>query len=59
MKELAACFQDVGDEPRAAVIAQAIEVRRAIKPWERTGELRALIAEAAPVQLLTGPARTA
>jgi 16S rRNA (cytosine1402-N4)-methyltransferase len=53
--ELAACFRELGDEPRAAAIAQAVIARRASKPIERTKELRELIDQAAPVQVIRGP----
>jgi 16S rRNA (cytosine1402-N4)-methyltransferase len=54
-EELAACFRDVGDEPRAEQIAFAIVEQRKLKPIERTKELRELIDRAAPVKLLRGP----
>jgi len=54
-EELTACFAELGDEPRAETIAIAIVVGRAIKPIERTKELRELIERAAPVQVLRGP----
>lgn len=49
--ELAACFRDLGDEPKAAAIAAAIVERRNTKPIEKTKELRELIDAAAPVRL--------
>lgn len=55
LEELAACFRDLGDEPRAELIAGAIVAQRKNKPIERTSELRELIDRAAPVQLLRGP----
>ncbi|HVL12538.1 MAG TPA: 16S rRNA (cytosine(1402)-N(4))-methyltransferase RsmH [Gemmata sp.] len=55
VEELAACFRDLGDEPRADVIAAAIVEQRKAKPVERTKELRELIDLAAPVQVLRTP----
>jgi len=49
--ELAACFRDLGDEPQADAIADAIVRQRAHKRIERTKELRELIDRAAPVRL--------
>jgi 16S rRNA (cytosine1402-N4)-methyltransferase len=54
-EELAACFHDLGDEPRAEAIADAIVKQRAEKPIERTKELRALIDAAAPVRVDRSP----
>lgn len=51
VEDLAACFRDLGDEPRADVIAAAIVERRKTKPVERTKELRELIDQAAPVRV--------
>lgn len=53
--DLAAALRDLGDEPAAEAIATAIVARRATLPLERTLELRALIEQAAPVQILRGP----
>jgi 16S rRNA (cytosine1402-N4)-methyltransferase len=50
-EELAACFRDLGDEPRADEIAAAVVARRQTKPVERTKELRELIEAAAPVRV--------
>jgi 16S rRNA (cytosine1402-N4)-methyltransferase len=50
-EELAACFRDLGDEPRADAVAAAIVERRKEKPIERTKELRELIETAAPVRV--------
>ena len=50
-EELAACFRDLGDEPKADEIAAAIVEERKAKPIERTKELRELIDGAAPVRL--------
>jgi len=47
--DLAACFRDLGDEPQADLIAEAVVERRGTQPFERTGELRELIEAAAPV----------
>jgi 16S rRNA (cytosine1402-N4)-methyltransferase len=54
-EELAACFRDLGDEPRAEPIAAAIVESRKTKPIERTKQLRELIDRAAPVQVIRGP----
>jgi 16S rRNA (cytosine1402-N4)-methyltransferase len=50
-EELAACFSELGDEPQAEVIADAITQQRKTKPIERTKELRELIDRAAPVRV--------
>ncbi len=55
VEELTGCFHELGDEPRAVQIAQAIADQRKLKPIERTKELRELIDQAAPVQVLRGP----
>lgn len=47
--ELAECFREFGDEPRADLIAAAIVARRDTAPVRTTKELRALIEAAAPV----------
>jgi len=39
------------DEPQAETIANAIVAQRAVKPIERTKELRELIETAAPVRI--------
>ena len=54
-EELAACFAELADEPRAEEIAAAIVSQRKTQPIERTKELRELIERAAPVQVLRGP----
>ncbi len=54
-EELAACFRDLGDEPRADTIADAIVAQRATKPVERTKELRELIDRVAPVRVDRAP----
>ena len=51
VEELTACFRDLGDEPQAEVIAEAIVQQRTTKPVERTKELRELIDRAAPVRV--------
>jgi 16S rRNA (cytosine1402-N4)-methyltransferase len=51
VEELAACFRELGDEPRAADIATAIVHQRQLKPIERTKELREIIEQAAPVRV--------
>jgi 16S rRNA (cytosine1402-N4)-methyltransferase len=53
--DLAAAFRDLGDEPEAERIAQAIVTRRQTKPLERTRELMDLILEAAPVRINPHP----
>lgn len=53
--ELAACFRDLGDEPQAEAIADAIVRQREEKPIERTKELRELIERASPVRLNRTP----
>jgi 16S rRNA (cytosine1402-N4)-methyltransferase len=50
-EELTACFRDLGDEPQAEAIADAIVRRRAESPIARTKELRELIDHAAPVRV--------
>jgi 16S rRNA (cytosine1402-N4)-methyltransferase len=50
-EELAACFCDLGDEPKADAIAAAVVEQRQVKPIERTKELRELIDRAAPVRV--------
>lgn len=55
VEELAACFHNLGDEPRAEQIAAAIVEQRKTTPLERTPQLRELIERAAPVQLLHMP----
>jgi 16S rRNA (cytosine1402-N4)-methyltransferase len=54
-EELAAAFRELGDEPAAEAIAAAVVARRAVRPVERTGELRELVERAAPVKVLRGP----
>ncbi|MBX9627610.1 MAG: 16S rRNA (cytosine(1402)-N(4))-methyltransferase RsmH [Gemmataceae bacterium] len=49
--ELAAAFRDLGDEPQADAVAAAVVAGRGASPLERTGELRELIEQAAPVTL--------
>jgi 16S rRNA (cytosine1402-N4)-methyltransferase len=51
LEELAACFRDLGDEPQADAIAEAVVRQREAKRIERTKELRELIDRAAPVRL--------
>jgi 16S rRNA (cytosine1402-N4)-methyltransferase len=51
VEELTACFRDLGDEPQAEVIAEAIVQQRVAKSVERTKELRELIDRAAPVRV--------
>jgi 16S rRNA (cytosine1402-N4)-methyltransferase len=54
-EELAGMFTEFGDEPRAAEIAQAIVESMKVEPLATTWQLRAVIDQAAPVQLLFGP----
>lgn len=54
-EDLAAAFRDLGDEPQADVIAAAVVAQRAVKPIERTKELRELVETAAPVRIDTMP----
>jgi 16S rRNA (cytosine1402-N4)-methyltransferase len=54
-EELAAAFTELGDEPEAESIAQAIVEQRETTPLKRTTELRALIEAAAPVTPMLGP----
>ena len=49
--QLAEAFRDLGDEPRADVIARAIVAQRQTRPLARTRELADLIARAAPVRV--------
>ena len=53
--ELAACFRDLGDEPKADAIAAAVVTQRQVAPILRTKELRELIERAAPVILDRAP----
>ncbi|MBM3982416.1 MAG: 16S rRNA (cytosine(1402)-N(4))-methyltransferase RsmH [Planctomycetes bacterium] len=55
VEDLAACFRDLGDEPRADAIATAIVARRAAARIERTKELREIVDAAAPVRVDRGP----
>ena len=50
-EDLAAALRDLGDEPQADAIAAAVVARRAVKPIERTKELRGLVETAAPVRI--------
>src|SRR5947199_7580965 len=43
VEELTACFRDLGDEPQAEAIADAIVRERAVKPIGLTKQLRAVI----------------
>ncbi len=53
--ELAAAFQELGDEPAAEAIAEAIVQQRSTAPLQTTWELRGLIEQAAPVVPKLGP----
>jgi 16S rRNA (cytosine1402-N4)-methyltransferase len=54
-QDLASAFRELGDEPEAEKIANAIVDRRASKPLERTRELMELIFQAAPVRVNPNP----
>lgn len=49
--QLAQAFRELGDEPQAEAIANAIVARRELRPLTRTRELADLIAQAAPVRI--------
>ncbi|MBN9523695.1 16S rRNA (cytosine(1402)-N(4))-methyltransferase RsmH [bacterium] len=49
--ELASVFRDLGDEPRADLIAAALVQRRATQPVTTTKELREFVEAAAPVTI--------
>ncbi|MBO0696846.1 MAG: 16S rRNA (cytosine(1402)-N(4))-methyltransferase RsmH [Zavarzinella sp.] len=53
--DLATAFRELGDEPEADRIAEAIVRRRATKPLERTAEFADLVLEAAPVAINPHP----
>jgi 16S rRNA (cytosine1402-N4)-methyltransferase len=55
VEELATCFSDLGDEPKAEAIAAAIVEVRKTKPIERTTDLRELIERVAPVRVDRSP----
>lgn len=54
-EDLAAAFRELGDEPEAEKIAQAVVERRVTKPLERTRELMDLVMAAAPVRVNPHP----
>lgn len=54
-EELIAAFRDLGDEPQAEAIANAIVKRRASQAFDNTKDLRTLIDTAAPVRVIRGP----
>lgn len=54
-KELSAAFEELGDEPQADEIAEAIVAARAKSPPRTTTELADLIQRAAPVRIVHGP----
>jgi 16S rRNA (cytosine1402-N4)-methyltransferase len=54
-EDLAAAFRELGDEPEADKIAEAIIRRRESKPLERTRDLMELVLEAAPVAVNPNP----
>ncbi len=56
-EDLAAAFRDLGDEPEAEQIAQAIVSEREKTPFERTGQLREVIEKAAPVTVIRSPGK--
>jgi 16S rRNA (cytosine1402-N4)-methyltransferase len=49
--DLVAAFRDLGDEPQAEAVAEAITAERTAKPFERTGQLRELVERSAPVRI--------
>ena len=49
--DLEAAFRELGDEPASAAIAAAVVARRATQPFARTGELKKVVEEAAPVRI--------
>jgi 16S rRNA (cytosine1402-N4)-methyltransferase len=51
VEELSAVIEEIGDEPQAVKIAEAI-VARQTAPLQRTRELTELILEAAPVKII-------
>jgi 16S rRNA (cytosine1402-N4)-methyltransferase len=53
--DLASAFRELGDEPEAETIADAIVRRRATRPLARTRELMDLVIEAAPVRVNPHP----
>ena len=55
VEDLADAFQNLGDEPEALRIAEAIERERMIKPFSTTGQLKELILFAAPVAVVKSP----
>lgn len=59
VEALAEAFAQLGDEPQAQVIAQAIVARRQSQPLQRTCELTELILQAAPVRIERGPGSAA
>ncbi len=57
LEDLITALRDLGDEPEAEKIANAIFNHRVEKPFARTTELRDLIELAAPVTVILGPGR--
>ena len=55
VEDLADAFRDLGDEPDALRIAEAIERERKTKPFTTTGQLKELILRAAPVAVVKSP----
>jgi 16S rRNA (cytosine1402-N4)-methyltransferase len=55
VEDLADAFRDLGDEPDAVRIAEAIERERMNKPFTTTGQLKELILRAAPVTVVKSP----
>lgn len=53
--ELEAAFRDLGDEPEAAAIAEAIVRERTRQPLTTTAQLKSLIFDAAPVTPIKSP----
>lgn len=55
VEDLADALQNLGDEPEALRIAEAIERERKSKPFTTTGQLKELILRAAPVTVVKSP----
>jgi 16S rRNA (cytosine1402-N4)-methyltransferase len=55
VEDLADAFQNLGDEPDALRIAEAIERQRKNKPFTTTAQLKELILRAAPVTVVKSP----
>ncbi|CAN5631137.1 16S rRNA (cytosine(1402)-N(4))-methyltransferase RsmH [soil metagenome] len=55
VEDLAAAFRDLGDQPEAETIAEAIVNERTHTPFERTKQLFDLVERVAPVQVIKSP----